>query len=219
MILDYAGQTNSGRVRGKNEDSYISGQVPKGHVLLVADGMGGHPGGEIASRLAVDTTFRFMQQGSSLEDAIKAANTAVYMAKPVDMGTTIVGAHLKGDRITIGHLGDSRVYTLRDGVLYILTQDHTPEGVKGWTATHSNVLMKAVGLSKSVEPTMAKHVMRRGDWYVLCSDGLYTEVDAATMARVLVASHHAEAAADALVDLAVENGGRDNVTAICLKVS
>jgi len=219
MIFDYAGQTNIGRVRGKNEDSYLMGQVPKGHVLLVADGIGGHPGGEIASGLAVDTAFRFMQHGSSLSDAIKAANTAVYMAKPADMGTTIVGAHLKGDRITLGHLGDSRVYCLRDGVLYILTRDHTPAGEKGWTATHSNMLMKAVGIEKSVEPTMAKHVMRRGDWYVLCSDGLYTEVNADAMTSILVSSHHAEPAANALVELAVENGGRDNVTAICLKVS
>lgn len=218
MIFDYAGQTNVGRVRGKNEDSYLMGQVPGGHLLLVADGIGGHPGGEIASRMAVDTTSRFMSQGSTLEDAIKAANAAVFVAKPRDMGTTIVGAFLKGDRITIGHLGDSRVYCLRDGVLYILTRDHTPSGMQGGSA-HSNMLMKAVGLEKSVEPTMARHVMKRGDWYVLCSDGLYTEVNADPMAHILVSSHSAELAANALVELAVENGGRDNVTAICLKVS
>lgn len=218
MNVDYAGQTNTGLVRGKNEDSYLMGQVPGGHVLLVADGIGGHPGGEIASRLAVDTVFLFMQSGSSLLNAIKAANTAVYKAPPVAMGTTIVGAYIKGDRITLGHLGDSRAYCLRDGVLYILTQDHTPVGRKGGSA-HSNMLLKAVGIEKSVEPTMAKHVMKRGDWYVLCSDGLYTEVNADSMASILTSSPKSESAASSLVDLAVENGGRDNVTAICLKVS
>ena len=217
MNIDYAGQTNVGRVRGNNEDSYLMGQVPGGWIFLVADGIGGHPGGEVASKLAVETIRRSMQSGVSLENAIQMANTAVYLGKPVNMGTTIVGAHIEGDQIVIGHLGDSRAYCLRGGVLYLLTRDHTPTGEEG-IPIHSNMLLKAVGMAKSVWPTMTAHMMEPGDYYLLCSDGLYTDVSAEEMKGIL-ATKKAEAAANALVDLAVENGGSDNVTVVCLRVS
>ena len=221
MNIDYAGQTNGGRVRGNNEDSYLMGKVPGGRIFLVADGIGGHPGGEVASKLAVEIILRSMQAGASLENAIKAANTAVYNGKPAKMGTTIVAAHTDGDQIVIGHLGDSRAYCLRGGVLYLLTRDHTPTGEEG-IQMHSNMLLKAVGMAKSVEPTMTAHVMERGDCYLLCSDGLYTEVNAEEMKNILSTATSAlkvRLAVDALVDLAVENGGSDNVTVVCMKVS
>lgn len=221
MNIDYAGQTNVGRVRGNNEDSYLVGKVPGGHIFLVADGIGGHPGGEVASKLAVETILRSMQSGGSLETAIKMANTAVYLGKPARMGTTIVAAHTEGDQIVIGHLGDSRAYCLRGGVLYLLTRDHTPTGEEG-IPLHSNLLLKAVGMFKSVEPTMTAHVMERGDCYLLCSDGLYAEVNTDEMKRILATmatTRKVDVAANALVDLAVENGGSDNVTVVCFRVS
>lgn len=243
-----ANRSNIGRVRQVNEDQSWVGQLNNGATLaIVADGMGGHQAGDVASQLAVDA-FRSMftmsaekinlslQEGKMLiRQAIANANEAVYaMAAQNDryhnMGTTIVAALLKQDRAVIGHVGDSRAYKVSEGNITQLTVDHSlvNELVKSGqlseeeAADHPrrNVLTRAVGTDPQVEIDVQMVEWSPDDVLLLCSDGLTNRIsDQQILAAVTNEELEIDAKADHLIQLALDAGGDDNITVVLLQQS
>ena len=230
--LRAAARTDVGRVRDTNEDATICGN----HLVAVADGMGGAPGGEVASATAV-ALLEAAFSGRSLDEleaAVRAANRAIFDAGTANpslegMGTTIcaVGLTAVGE-LAVVHVGDSRAYLLTDGSLQPLTEDHsvTAELVRQGELSeqeaaehpYRNVLTRAVGAAPTVEVDGSVHRARPGDRVVLCSDGLFNEVGEDDIAELASSTSDLHAAAGALVDRAVSNGGRDNVTVVIAEI-
>jgi protein phosphatase len=251
MTAKVAARTSTGRVRNSNEDAF--GYRPEHGIYVVCDGMGGAAGGEIASRMAVDTVLgRLSAEGDprpgreKLHEAIAEANRVVLEraereAGLYGMGTTLV-ALLLGEvsepgvepsseptRVLIAHAGDSRCYLWRGGELKRMTQDHslvdeqirlgTMTAEEGERSPFRSVITRAIGTQKSVTEDELEMDVEKGDVFLLCSDGLTREVSEDDIARVLGAGGDLERAAQTLVDLANEAGGRDNVTALLVGIS
>jgi serine/threonine protein phosphatase PrpC len=223
-----ATRSDIGRVRENNEDAALC----LDHVVAVADGMGGHAGGEVAAALAI-TLIEAAFTGQSVDElvaAVRAANRAIAdradtMAGLEGMGTTICAAGaMGGGQVAIVNVGDSRAYLFRDGALRQLTDDHTltAELVRRGELTeaeaaehpHRNVLTRALGVGATIDVDAAVHDLRPGDRLLLCTDGLFNELTADDIAAVLRGMPKVAAAADALVDRALAHGGHDNVTAV-----
>ena len=236
-IVVAAKRSDIGRRRKNNQDSFLV--LEDEHVFLVADGMGGYAGGEIASKIAVETiqeAFResrfdahvdasLPQPAKELAQAMQAANLAIWDAAVDDpklegMGTTLVGARfsLRQRRGYIGHVGDSRCYRLRDGVLEQLTTDHTL-GVLGVTGRDAVKLYRAVGIIPEVAMDIVMFVPSDGDTYLLCSDGLTKMVSEDFIRGTLASTDDLEAAAQRLIDMANAAGGKDNVTVVLCRVT
>ncbi|SEM76755.1 Stp1/IreP family PP2C-type Ser/Thr phosphatase [Paenibacillus sp. OV219] len=242
MIIAF--RSDVGRIRTINEDTAWSEHlVDSGLALaIVADGMGGHKAGEVASGLAVDT-FREALEGISasltleerktlMSQAILQANEAVFEAASSNeqyhnMGTTVVAALIQDDNAVIGHIGDSRVYKWRDQVLTQLTDDHTlvNELVKSGqitleeAATHPrrNVITRALGTDEQVEVDIICTGWREDDVLMLCSDGLTTMVSPSEIIGTLEQNELSlDQKADKLLQLALQAGGDDNITVILL---
>lgn len=206
-------------------------------LLLVADGMGGAPAGDVASQIAASTlrdAFPQIPDGDlaqALKSAYRKANDAIYAAglenpAQAGMGTTLTAALLRGKYATIAHVGDSRAYLLRGGGVTQVTQDHTVvaedlargkiNAREAQTDPRRNQLTHALGVRERLEsrlPAIFELALLPGDRLLLCSDGLYGVVDQVDMQRLL-ATQEADAAAIALVDLARERGTTDNATAV-----
>ncbi|MFC0330787.1 Stp1/IreP family PP2C-type Ser/Thr phosphatase [Paenibacillus sepulcri] len=241
--MKIAFRSDIGRIRLVNEDRGYAEMTETGiAVAIVADGMGGHQAGDVASQLAVET-FREAMQGTSAElsmderkmlirQAILQANEVVFdMASRNDqyhnMGTTVVAALLQPDNGVIGHIGDSRAYKWRDGVLTQLTVDHTlvNELVKSGqisveeAARHPrrNVLTRALGTDADVEVDVKGLSWLPGDLLLLCSDGLTNMVTEQEIAETILQEElDLEGKADKLVELALLAGGDDNITVVLL---
>jgi len=253
-FISGAGLSDVGRKRKSNEDSFAISE--DGTLLVVADGMGGHAAGEVASRLAVESierhisgsdprkeptipaSFRSPSGGEAglpaparrVLNAIRLANQEIVRSVRKDssmrgMGTTVVIAHIHGKRAYIGSVGDSRAYLVRDGSLRQLTSDHTlvNEQVRaGALSTQEarrhparNILTRAVGSQEEVEPDLIEEDLRPGDLLLLCSDGLTTMVEDGEILKTVLANKDDPAAGcRALVELANDRGGDDNVTVI-----
>ena len=241
------GLTDVGRRREGNEDEYRF-DVGLGF-FAVADGMGGHAAGEVAARLAVETMLEAVRRSSatetpsefdpliassSLREAIDEANRRICESiasheEQRGMGTTIAAVLAAGDRAVVAHVGDSRVYLLREGRLLRLTSDHSwvNEQVKlGLLSDDAaqrhpmrNIVTRALGSRADVDVEIALESIRRGDVLLLCSDGLNTML-ADDEIRDLLGAHHddPEAAARTLVAAANARGGDDNVTVIVVRV-
>lgn len=241
------GASDAGPVRRNNEDRYISDDSLR--LYLVADGMGGHSAGEVASSLAVESIVGFVKRsqedidlswpygiapdlsfaGNCLRTAIHLANRRVFRAAErhdeyTGMGTTVVAALVADGRLSVGHAGDSRAYLFRDGQLQQLTVDDTwaatvlgdrseaPVNKAG--ATMRNVLTNVIGVRDQADVHLTELELTNGDLIVLCSDGVHTVVDEHTL-RALIESCEAPAdIAQALIDTALANDTRDNVTAV-----
>jgi serine/threonine protein phosphatase PrpC len=240
MTAKAAARTSMGRVRSSNEDAF--GLQPEHGIYVVCDGMGGAAGGEVASHMAVDLVLqRMSEQGGDfsgrerLHEAITEANRVVLERSEREpglygMGTTLVALLLEPGVAPgvalVAHAGDSRCYLLRAGTLVRVTQDHSlvDEQMRlgAMTAEEAerspfrSVITRAVGTQKSVTEDVVQIVPEKGDLFLLCTDGLTREVSEDEIARVLGAESDPERAAQTLVDLANEAGGRDNVT--CLVV-
>jgi protein phosphatase len=235
--LRWAGATDVGQVRSNNQDRYIG--RPQAGLWVVADGMGGHQGGEIASQLACEALAEGFGEHSivGLVDAIDAANAAVHQAGAEDpelagMGTTVVAIALVRDNddevLAVANVGDSRAYRLADGVLEQLTEDHSlvadmvREGSLSAeeAATHPqrNILTRVLGVYDEVPVDVITVSPHHGDRYLLCSDGLFNEVPEEAIASVLRRLVDPAEAADELVRRAVQSGGRDNVTVLLVDV-
>jgi protein phosphatase len=248
LAWDFFGRTDPGCVRSNNEDS-LGIDADLG-LLIVADGMGGHNSGEVASGLAVSTIRDYALRtlggrkalvaesgdpgGSArcrrLEHFIKAANTVIYekgCAVPQDagMGTTVVAVLADESSLSVAHVGDSRLYLFRLGVLRQLTEDHslvgdqlrrgliTPEAAAHSTLQH--ILTRAVGAEAEVKVDVAEHPVRPGDVVLLATDGLNKMVSDEELAQVLAREPSTAQVVDTLVDMARRAGGSDNITVIC----
>jgi len=231
-MIEFGHLTHVGLRREHNEDTYY-GDAQLG-LWLVADGMGGHEFGEVASALARDTIVSQIRAGSTLSDAIRTADQEIIQqsrrrAEALPMGTTVVAARLRGARFEIAWVGDSRIY-LWDGSLHQLSQDHsyvqelidqgaiTPEQAR--SHPHRNVITQALGVTDplALKVEVLQGELRPGMQLLLCSDGLTEEVPDSEIARIL-AKHEvsAQECVDQLILAALDGGGSDNVTAILLR--
>lgn len=221
--------TDAGRVRDHNEDAYLA----KPPVYAVADGMGGHAAGEVASRLAIESLSRASLDAGGGRQAIRTAlieaNRLVFDTANEDggsrgMGSTCALLLFRDGVAHIGHVGDSRIYRLREHVLMQLTRDHTVVGEmvdKGLldpsAATvdeNRGYLTRALGGAGTVEPDVQSVEVLAGDRYLLCSDGLSTMIDHGEIEGILNSTVDPQQAADELVAAANAAGGEDNITAL-----
>ena len=233
-------QTDKGCVREINEDSgrMVRPSDPallaaKGTLVVVADGMGGHSAGEVASQMAADVVSRVYYEararpGEALGHAVAEANRRIHAAAAADeskqgMGTTCTALALCGGRGFAAHVGDSRLYMLRAGQLDQLSEDHSAVNemvklgiiTKEQARTHEdkNVILRALGTSPEVEVSVLEPFpVREGDRYLLCSDGLHDLVLEDEIASVLTEAEDIHAAGERLIALAKERGGHDNIT-------
>ena len=223
-LSSFAG-TDVGRTRSGNEDSYFCGRT----VFAVADGLGGHQGGEVASAAAVAPLAALdgreltdpAEAAEALTAAIREANAAIIDQAAGDpglwgMGTTVTAAALAGDRhLQLAHVGDSRAYLLRDGSLEQLTTDHTVVGVH----PERSILTRAVGLDPHIPvDTPDPLELAPGDQVLLCSDGLTEAVGDPRIAELLTTGPDGDAACRALIDAANDAGGPDNITVVLIRV-
>lgn len=223
--LEAFGISDVGLVRKNNEDSLFM-DADRG-LLVVADGMGGHAAGEVASQLTVKTIAdrveppsrwwifgRTTRERDVLIEAIRASNRAVREAAARDeerhgMGTTIVALWIQSRRAHVAHVGDSRIYRYRRGGLVQLTRDHSWPSEDG---SMRNVLTRAIGAEDEVEIDHRVVETAPGDVFVLCSDGLTRTVDDSTIAGVIQEAPDGQSAVDRLIERARQSGAPDNVT-------
>jgi protein phosphatase len=222
--------TDIGLVREGNEDSYLVDEP----LFAIADGMGGHRGGEVASRLALETIEALFRRGEgALAEQVQEANRAVFERSSTDravagMGTTLTAALVEGERVRLAHVGDSRAYLLRDGQLRMLTEDHTlvhqmvqqGEITEAEAERHPqrSVVTRALGMDSTVTVDEAIVDLRPGDRLLICSDGLTSMVDDGAIASILRRQTDPQRAAAALVEAANKGGGVDNTTVIVIAV-
>lgn len=244
MKLSHAEKTDVGMIRSGNEDNYAADPVENGErgIFIVADGMGGHAAGEVASEMAVQIVLREIKDVADLGDghatkvlgdALRQANRAIHdrTITEVDkqgMGTTASVLMLADAHYLIGQVGDSRVYLLRDGALKQLTKDHsyvqeqvdlgnlTPEQAR--YHPYSNVITRCVGASPEVEPDLYAGEARTGDIFLVASDGLTGMVDDRRLAQLLMSRADPKRKVEALIAEANGRGGLDNITAIVVHV-
>ena len=242
MIKAYA-KSDLGKVREMNQDYYyISNSLDEVQLYLLADGMGGYNGGEIASKLAVQTAKNYIENNFKeiekdrdgiiqlLGSSMEYANMVVYEkskenAELQGMGTTLEICLIYNNKVYIGHVGDSRIYRIRKEFIRKLTQDHSyvqklvADGTitKEEAAHHpqKNMLMKALGCNAFVEPDVMVKGFLKDDILIMCSDGLTNMVDQETIYKM--ASKNIEQAPKDLVELANNNGGYDNITVVVIK--
>ena len=228
MKIEVGSATDIGRVRERNEDSVLVDPP----LYVVADGMGGHRGGQVASQVALETMEELgTGGGGSLAEHVHRANRAVWDRSVEDeqlsgMGTTLTAARVEGTNALIAHVGDSRAYLLRDGVLRQLTSDHTlvARMVKSGEISeaeadvhpHKNVLTRALGTDEQVEVDEDSIALVDGDRLLLCSDGLTGMVTEDQIQAILENSDQPQQAADRLVKAANRAGGIDNISVVVL---
>lgn len=245
MNYRFCAKTDPGRARDNNEDSVVFDEGTCTAVL--ADGMGGYNAGEIASGMA--TAFikselsRWLSEagpGASIREVRRAmeicvdnANLSIFNsansnASYSGMGTTLVMAVLRGDRLLVGHIGDSRCYRLRAGVLDQITKDHSllqeqidaglisPE--QAANSSIKNLVTRALGVDESVLLEINEHVVESGDIYLMCSDGLSDMVDDTGIAKIIASDLDLEQKTAQLIDAANANGGRDNISVLLVEI-
>ncbi|PWD43587.1 serine/threonine protein phosphatase [Gordonia paraffinivorans] len=234
LVLRYIARSDRGLVRSNNEDSFYAGP----RLLALADGMGGHAAGEVASQLVIRALSALDEDEpggdllGQLDRATRAGNEAiaaqVQESPELDgMGTTLTAILFAGSRIGLCHIGDSRGYLYRDGVLTQITRDDTfvqtlveegritPE--QAHTHPQRSLIMRAL-TGTEVEPTLTMREARAGDRYLLCSDGLSDVVSEETIAETLGSIADPKECADRLIELALRGGGPDNVTVVLADV-
>ncbi len=226
-------QTHVGRVRTVNQDSCYIPHVGE-NFAVVADGMGGHRAGEVASKIAVEEFTRWLRcapkpSEDALRYAVSEANRAIYLKAKIEpdkagMGTTLTALWADDTRVYLTHVGDSRAYLLRDGEVSQLSRDHsvvgellergeiTPEEAKVHPQRH--YITRALGTGSQVTPDIDRFERRKGDVWLLCSDGLSNYVGASEIGEVLMGSGSWESKVSLLVELALRRGGSDNITVL-----
>ena len=223
------GATDIGLVRATNQDNFYIDKDMKWAV--VADGMGGHNGGETASSMAVEEIKKSMAQGVGLKESISNANTLVYRASVenpelMGMGTTVVLCEILGGRLNIAHVGDSRAYLYRGGSLKQITKDHSivQQLIDSGTITEEqaryhpqrNLITRAVGTEKNILVDYDTIELAENDYILICSDGLSSYVEEDEIINILDGTNTSEIAGK-LVEAANSNGGKDNVTVVLIK--
>ena len=221
--------TDTGQVREGNEDSYLVDR--RLELFAIADGMGGHRAGEVASATALEGLQAAVDSGIAVGDAVGRANTAVWDKASGDtslagMGTTLTAAWSDGTTLTVAHVGDSRAYLLRDDTLQRVTVDHSlvEELIRDGKLTEEqasvhpqrSIITRALGVDSTVDVDIYSLILQPNDRVMLCSDGLTSMVRANGIAQILRSEPDPTAAANALVDAANEAGGDDNITVLVL---
>jgi serine/threonine protein phosphatase PrpC len=251
MQIAFGTRSDTGRARENNEDSFAL--APELNLFVLSDGMGGLAAGEVASKLAAEVVIGHCREvarnpalpligehldgmsaiSNRLASAIRTANRAVYAAaqhneKKRGMGATVVALWFVDEvRVSIAHVGDSRIYRLRGEDFVQLTEDHSfvAEQVRrGMMTKHEaensemqSVLLRALGVEPEVQVDVAEKDLVEGDTLLLCSDGLTRELSNAQISATLAEMEDPQEAADRLIDLANEAGGGDNITAVVLR--
>ena len=250
LRVELAGRTDVGCVRSKNEDAW--GYDAEAGIFAVCDGMGGQAAGEIASHLSLEAVLDFFRDGrrdgkypTSLDlvdglsdranrlcNAIFRANRMVYDAaghnpENSGMGSTIVCVLAESDGVSLGHVGDSRIYLVRGGEIKQLTADHSlvMEQVRrgmmtlqeARTSSMQNIIMRALGTEPTVVPDLEDIGVEKGDVLVLCSDGLTRHIPDESICDVVVQTSNLDQACERLVEGAKEAGGEDNITCVLLR--
>ena len=227
-----------GLVRKDNEDNYLVS--PERGLFVVADGMGGHVGGQIASTLAIQAIDEYIElsiletvkPGDLLQQALLKANEHIYnhgeTKQYYGMGTTVTAALFYQNNLHIAHIGDSRAYQLRDNVLTLLTRDHSlvNEMLQSGSITleeaqnhpQRNILTRALGTKEEPQVDVFTVPAQSGDMLVLCTDGLYNQVHEEDILKVIQeAQADLKVAVRNLVNLALERGGNDNITVVVVQ--
>ena len=232
MHLTAFGATDTGRVRARNEDSFLIDLDAA--LFIVADGMGGHAAGDVASRTAVAGVVDAFRASPDLAGAVSAANRSVIeksRAAPelTGMGTTMTAVHLRDNLIHCAHVGDSRLYRLRTGALDQLTRDHTvaqdmvDQGAISRSAAMghplSSMLTRSIGSRMDVEIDSFTEPVIAGDILLLCSDGLSGLLNDADLSGILAQEKELEILANDLIATANGRGGTDNITVVLISVS
>src|ERR1700685_965914 len=250
LRIEVTGETNVGMKRTHNEDNFSI--IEESGLYIVADGMGGHASGEVASKMAVDALKEFFSatandpertwpykidrskgyEENRLITGIKPANLRIYESAQRDprqrgMGTTIVTMFAVEDGVYIAHVGDSRIYRLRDGKIEQLTEDHsllndyikmkrlTAEEIANFP--HKNVIVRALGMKDTVKVDSRFEQPKANDMYLLCSDGLSGPVSDEDMLEIATSSADLKTGAAKLIERANANGGPDNITVVLVR--
>ncbi len=235
------GKTDPGMVRDNNEDSIIT--RPDLGLAVLADGMGGHQAGEVASAMAIDLVNQFFVNAAQrtgklnyndiVSDSITLSNSAIFelsQTKPdcAGMGSTVVVTYFDGNKVYVGHVGDSRLYRYRKEELEQITEDHSlvqelvSRGLlskeEALESTNKNLVTRALGIEGSVEVDVKEDSWKNGDIFLLCSDGLNDVLRDEQIAEIIAANiSNMEKAVDALIKTVNENGGPDNVSIILVQ--
>lgn len=251
MRIQVGARTDLGRVRSNNEDSFKL--VPELNLFILSDGMGGEAHGEVASNLAVEAIAAHCLEGGQKPDlpylvdpraeldektnrlasAVQLANRMIFEsaqkhAAQRGMGATVVAVWINDQRLSVAHVGDSRVYLLRAGEFQQITDDHSlvAEQVRRGILTREqadssdmqSVLIRALGIEPEVQVDADEHLLMEGDTLVLCSDGLSRMVSDLEIASTLLSRTGMQSTADRLIELANEYGGEDNVSVVLVRV-
>jgi serine/threonine protein phosphatase PrpC len=251
LTVEVAGKSDVGCVRTNNEDNF--GYDSRFGIFVVCDGMGGQAAGEVASKMAVDILLDYFREAArtgnyhqvgeplqgvspdarALASAIHLANRTIYEAGQQQtsrsgMGSTIVAALIRGNALSVGHVGDSRIYLIRQNAIQQLTQDHSlvMEQVRRGYITREqaersemqNIILRALGSEESVEPDVEDLVVLPGDTLVLSSDGLTRHVHDEEILKIISSSSSLEQSCATLVETAKSNGGDDNITCLLLRI-
>ena len=235
-----AGRTDVGVVRSGNEDAYL--MLPNHGVFIVADGMGGHAAGEVASEMAVQIVGKSLEglvgrpeneASDIIRRGIVDANGAIFQRTLVEhdkrgMGTTVTSMVINGDRYLLGQVGDSRAYVMREEQLLQITKDHsyvqeqvdagylTPEQAR--THPYSNVITRCVGANADVVPDVYGGTLREGDVFLLASDGLTGMLEDEELLTIMTQGRPPGELVDRLIAEANRRGGLDNITVIIVRV-
>lgn len=242
MHLAVSARTDTGRLRKGNEDNLYADANEYRGLFIVADGMGGHAAGEVASQMAVDLIASELadlndlaadEAGPRVSDTLRLANRQVFQrtmkeVEKTGMGSTASALLLSDTRYLIGHVGDSRIYLVRDGSMNQLTRDHSlvQDQVDAGLITaeqarhhpQSNVITCCIGMSSEIEPDIITGDTRVGDVFLLASDGLTGMVEDRRLQQLLESRATPERIVNAMIADANNNGGIDNITAIVVKV-
>jgi PPM family protein phosphatase len=233
QIVEHVGRTDVGRQRSVNEDSLVLAPP----FFAVADGMGGAKAGEVASAMAAETFEGEADSGepaeAQLTRILREANRRIYDLAVSDdshrgMGTTVTAAKVTGDEVSLGHVGDSRAYRLRDGELEQLTRDHslvaelersgqiTPEAAEHHP--QRSIITRALGPEPDVQVDTYTLAGRVGDLFLICSDGLTSMISDEELGSILRSSDSLDEAAESLVRAANQSGGKDNITVVMFRL-
>jgi PPM family protein phosphatase len=240
LRIEYGAQSDQGRVRTSNEDYFVAN--PERQIFLVADGMGGHAAGEIASRMTAEKVEEVLSHSGSessmealLQRAVNDANTAVHEAQKASveyrgMGSTLTVMTLVDGNYCIAQVGDSRAYLVRNSSLVQLTQDHSlvwPLYKSGMISKddiarnpRKNLITRSIGTQPQVEADLQGGPAMEGDLFLLCSDGLTDVLLDSDISRILLNSHTtAQGYCDLLVSAANSGGGPDNITVVIVRIA
>jgi protein phosphatase len=251
MEITSAGETNVGVKRSRNEDNLL--KMPEENLFAVADGMGGHSSGEVASQIAVEGIANFFKATRQDEDitwpykmdknrpydenrfimSVKLANLRIFEASQREaryrgMGTTIAGVNFIDGDALVAHVGDSRVYRIRNKQMTQLTEDHsllndyikakklTPDEIANFP--HKNVIVRALGMKETVLVDLSRHTLQAGDTYVSCSDGLSGMVTDEELLEIINTTPDLQEVVTILINKANEAGGVDNITVVVSRI-